>query len=135
MRTNLIQGDPSQLVLTFDELLRRTPFAERMREILHLLEQNYRSPVDMEFTLHLTSDGGEPKLRITILQCRPQSHLLPTETAQVPLDLPKDDIVFSTHFVVPQGYLEKIDYVLFVDPEKYFALQTMDQRRGCPSGG
>jgi hypothetical protein len=130
MRTNLIQGDPSQLVLTFDELLRRTPFAERMREILHLLEQNYRSPVDMEFTLHLTSDGGEPKLRITILQCRPQSHLLPTETGQVPIDLPKDDIVFSTHFVVPQGYLEKIDYVLFVDPEKYYALQTIDQRRG-----
>jgi hypothetical protein len=131
MRTNLIQGDPNRLVLTFDELLRRTHFAERMREILHLLEQNYRSPVDMEFTLHVTGDAGEPKLRITILQCRPQSHLLPTETAQVPVDLLKEDIVFSTHFVVPQGYLDRIDFVLFVEPEKYFALPTLDQRRAA----
>jgi hypothetical protein len=131
MRSNLIQGDTSRLVLTFDELLRRTPFAERMREVLHVLEHNYRSPVDMEFTLHLDIQNGEPKLRITILQCRPQSHLLPTETAQVPVDLPKEDIIFSTHFVVPQGYLDRIDYVLFVEPEKYFALTTMEQRRAA----
>jgi hypothetical protein len=131
MRTNLLQGDTDRLVLTFDELLRRTPFADRMREILQLLEHNYRSPVDMEFTLHLVIDNGEPKLRITILQCRPQSHLLPTESAQVPVDLPKEDIIFSTHFVVPQGLLDKIDYVLFVEPEKYFALHTLEQRRAA----
>jgi hypothetical protein len=131
LRTNLVQGDTNRLVLTFDELLRRTPFAERMREILHQLEHNYRSPVDMEFTLHLIMDNGEPQLRITILQCRPQSHLLPTETAQVPLDLPKEEIVFSTHFVVPQGHVDKIDYVLFVEPEKYFALNTLELRRAA----
>ncbi|HSV86545.1 MAG TPA: PEP/pyruvate-binding domain-containing protein, partial [Levilinea sp.] len=131
LRTNLVQGDSSHLVLTFDELLRRTGFAERMREILHLLEQNYRSPVDLEFTLHLVTDGDEPKLRITILQCRPQSHLLPAETVQVPVDLPKEDIVFSTHFVVPQGYVDRIDYVLFVEPEKYFALITLELRQAA----
>ncbi|MEN4042952.1 MAG: PEP/pyruvate-binding domain-containing protein [Anaerolineaceae bacterium] len=129
LRTNLVQGDASQLVLTFDELLRRTVFAERMREILHLLEQNYRAPVDLEFTLHLVTDGDEPKLRIAILQCRPQSHLLPAETVQVPVDLPKEDIVFSTHFVVPQGYVDRIDYVVFVEPQKYFALNTLDLRQ------
>jgi hypothetical protein len=131
MRSNLLQGDASRLVLTYDELLKRTPFAERMREVLHVLEHNYRSPVDMEFTLHLDIENGEPKLRITILQCRPQSHLLPTETAQVPVDLPKEDIIFSTHFVVPQGHLDRIDYVLFVEPEKYFALKTMELRRAA----
>ena len=48
-----MDGDTDRLVLTFEELLRRTPFAERMRQMVSTLEVNYHSPVDLEFTLHL----------------------------------------------------------------------------------
>ncbi len=130
LRTNLAPADPSRLVLTFDELLKRTPFAERMREMLSLLERSYRAPVDVEFTLEIKDPGsGHPNLSITIVQCRPQSHLVATEQAPIPTDLPEGDTVFSTFFVVPQGLIEGVEYVLFVPPEDYFALASITERK------
>ncbi len=125
LRTSLLQAKPSQVVLNFDELLRRTPFAERMREMLQVLEKNYKSPVDIEFTLHIQdAESGKPRLVIDLLQCRPQSHLILTERVSLPADLPSADIVFSTRFVVPQGHIPRVDYVIYVPPEGYFALPT-----------
>jgi hypothetical protein len=129
LQSSILDGDPSHLVLTFDELLRRTPFAAQMREILQVLERTYQSAVDLEFTIRL--DGistGKPQIHINILQCRPQSQLKETEQEPLPTDLREDDIVFSTHFVVPQGYVKKVDYVLFVPPEGYFALKSQNER-------
>jgi hypothetical protein len=130
LRTNVIDGDLKRLVLTFDELLKRTSFAENMRAILHHLEANYHSPVDIEFTLSITHDHtGKPQVCVTILQCRPQAHLI--ETAQVPwpVDLPREDIILSTRFVVPQGYIERVDYVMFVPPVAYHSLPSEQARR------
>jgi hypothetical protein len=125
LHSNVLNGDPHRLTLTFDELLRRTNFAERMRTFLHLLESNYDSPVDMEFTLTLRpAENGKVDPCITILQCRPQSYLMDTAKVPWPVDLAPQDVIFSTRFVVPQGYLERIEYVMFVSPEGYFALPT-----------
>jgi hypothetical protein len=130
LRSSLLDGDPRSLVLTFDDLLRRTPFAERMRELLTLLERNYHSPVDIEFALRLDKpETGKPELRIAILQCRPQSHLVVTEQVPIPPDLSRVDIVFSTRFVVPQGHIDQVKYVVFVPHEGYFALPTAEARR------
>jgi len=129
LRSSLIGGDPKQLVLTFEELLRRTNFAELFRGMLKHLERMYLSPVDMEFTLSIEeSDSGKPTVCINLLQCRPQSHLADTEQEPLPTDLREDQIAFSTHFVVPQGYIPRVDYVIFVPPEEYFALKTQDER-------
>ncbi len=129
LRSSVMDGDPSKLVLTFEELLRRTPFAEQMRNILQTLERCYRTPVDVEFTLHLNNlQSGQPSICINILQCRPQSHLLDTEQEPLPTDLRQDDIVFITHFVVPQGYVRRVDYVVFISPEAYFSLPTLNDR-------
>jgi len=129
LRTSLVSGDPRRLTLTFDDLLRRTPFAERMREILRILERSYRGPVDLEFTLRLEAlDGGQPRLCLTLLQCRPQSQLQSTEQISMPSGLRREDIVLSTHFVVPRGFLKQIDYVVYVSPEGYFTLPTQNDR-------
>jgi hypothetical protein len=129
LRSSMLDGSIKQLVLTFDELLRRTPFAERMRAILKTLETNYNSPVDLEFTLRLEKlEQSRPQVSITLLQCRPQSSLLPTESATLPVNLHPDDVIFSTRFVVPEGLLSKIDYVVYVPPVEYFALPTMEMR-------
>ena len=46
----------------------------------------------------------------------------------MPADLNKADIVFSTRFVVPQGHIDRVNYVVFVPHEGYFALQTAAER-------
>lgn len=121
--------DPNKLVLTYDELLRRTPFAERMRIILHSLEMAYHSPVDLEFTLHVESDStGRANLGITLLQCRPQSYLTETSVEPIPTGLKKDEIIFSTDFMVPQGSINDVEYVIYVSPKEYFALATANER-------
>jgi hypothetical protein len=129
LRSNVINGDPHRLVLTFDELLRRTVFAERMRTILQLLEKYYHAPVDVEFTLHLEDlASGRPALKITVLQCRPQSHLQATEQAALPVNITPKDIIFSTRFVVPEGTVANIEYVVFVPVEGYLSLPNMEAR-------
>ena len=130
LRSSLIEGDPHNLTITYDELLRRTPFAAQMRSMLEILENTYHSPVDMEFTLKVNmANSGRPELAISILQCRPQSHLVETSQVYLPAKLPDEDILFSTRFVVPQGSIDGINYVLFVPPEGYFALPTLEDRQ------
>jgi hypothetical protein len=129
LRSALLDGSVKQLVLTFDDLLRRTPFAERMRSILQVLERNYNSPIDLEFTLRLEHlERTKPEIIITLLQCRPQSSLIPTESASLPVNLQPEDIIFSTRFVVPEGLLARIDYVVYVQPKHYFSLPSMEAR-------
>jgi hypothetical protein len=122
-------SDPKRLVMTFDELLRRTPFAERMRIILHSLELAYHSPVDLEFTLHVDTDkNGKPNLSITLLQCRPQSYLAETSVEPIPVKIAEKELIFSTDFMVPQGQMQAIDYVVYVEPKEYFKLATNNER-------
>jgi hypothetical protein len=128
IRSTVIK-DPMRLVLTFDELIRRTPFAERMRTILHSLEMAYHSPVDLEFTLQVETDpAGKADLFITLLQCRPQSHLSETSVEPIPTSLKESDILFSTDFMVPQGIIQKVEYVIYVSPKEYFKLATANER-------
>jgi len=129
IHSTVMDGDPQKLVLTFEEMLRRTPFAKVMKDILQTLERSYNSPVDMEFTVHLHDNGsGKADLCINVLQCRPQSHLFDTVQEPLPTDLRDEDIIFSTHFVVPEGFIPAVDYVVFVAPEEYFNLPTLEDR-------
>ena len=121
--------DPRKLVLTFDELLRRTPFADRMKSILRSLETAYHAPVDVEFALRVNArSSGKPSLAIAVLQCRPQSHLVETEVEHFPKNLDEKDILFLSEYMVPQGMISSVDYVVYVVPEVYFALPSNIER-------
>ena len=92
--------------------------------MLQILEKNYGSPVDTEFTLRVVNpDSLKPEVEIVLLQCRPQSHLRDNE-ACLPKNLAEEDIIFSTPCMAPEGRVEDIQYVVFVTPEGYFALPT-----------
>lgn len=120
---------PEKLVITFEGLLARTPFAARIRDALHLLETHYGSPVDTEFTVEIIEPYSQhPDVRITLLQCRPQSHIQDANEIQLPRDLKDEDIIFATHRMVPQGIVENIRYVLFVTSEGYSKLSTPAER-------
>jgi hypothetical protein len=93
------------------------------------LETHYESPVDTEFTIEvLEPDAQKPDVRITLLQCRPQSHIQETSQAKLPRELLEKDIIFSTQRMVPQGVIQGIRYVLFVSPEGYFNISTQAER-------
>jgi hypothetical protein len=127
MRSNMVE--PEKLVITYEGLLSRTPFPSRMREALKLLETHYDSPVDTEFTLEILKPNTiNPDVQITLLQCRPQSHIKETNQAKLPRELLEQDIIFSTQRMVPQGLVEEIRYVLFVSPEGYFSISTEAER-------
>jgi hypothetical protein len=128
MHTSILDGDTSQLVITFDEMLRRTPMAGRLREMLNLLEEHYHSPVDTEFTLNIVDPYSvQPEVNFCLLQCRPQSHLKEKKSI-FPTSLNPADVIFSTRRIVPEGQVDSIHYVLFVTPEGYFALKSPAER-------
>ena len=124
VRSTFFEGDVDQLVLTFDGLLGRTPLADYMRSILNLLEDKYQRPVDTEFALYITDpDSLNPGIKIALLQCRPQSQAEQSDV-RLPDNLQEENIIFSTRRMVPHGHVRKIQYVLYVSPEGYFALPT-----------
>jgi len=127
IRSSMVDLD--KLVFTFDGLLNRTPFAKHIREVLQLLEKHYNAPVDTEFTVEVLEPHTQtPKVSISLLQCRPQSHIHDQTVTRLPSELKDDDIIFSTHRMVPQGSINGIRYVLFVEPRGYFSLENQTKR-------
>jgi hypothetical protein len=128
MRSMFFDGKPDQLILTFDELFRRTSLAGRLTKMLQILETHYHSPVDTEFTVQVVDPSAlRPEIHIALLQCRPQSHLNESE-ARLPKNLDDQDILFSTRRMAPRGRVSDIRYVVFVSPEDYYALPTQAAR-------
>ncbi|MCX8063145.1 MAG: PEP/pyruvate-binding domain-containing protein, partial [Anaerolineales bacterium] len=112
------------LVITFDELFRRSRIAQRMSRLLQILQEQYHSPIDLEFALQIREqETGQVDAQIVILQCRPQSSIK-DEMRKLPETISEGDIVFSTPRMAPRGYISDIRYVLFVSPREYFALPS-----------
>jgi hypothetical protein len=125
----VMKSDIPAMAITFHHMLQRTPFVRLLSETLRLLEQHYHTAVDVEFTVQIPDPSApSPDIRISLLQCRPQSSMETTAKAQLPEKLSDDQVIFSSRFVVPQGFVENIRYVIFVPPENYFALPTESAR-------
>ena len=116
-----------ELVLTVNNLIRRTNMAEMMREALHHLETHYKTPVDMEFTIQLNKIDGKVVPKLYILQCRPQSQLQDQQVS-MPSEVDEKRVVFRTGRVAPHGHVKGISKVVFVSPEAYFGLPTPQER-------
>lgn len=128
IRSRLVDAEPSQLILTFEDLLRRTPFPERMRNILNVLENEYKSPVDIEFIIDIVNQDEKPEIKLSLIQCRPLSYMKDEGRADIPKNIEPDDVVFSSSIMVAGGWLEEIDYVMFVPPESYFSIPSQSAR-------
>ena len=120
--------DPKSLILTFDGILQRGPFVPLMKTVLNHLEEQYEQHVDIEFAISLTPENGTPKLTFHLLQCRPQNQWSgdSREIQSIPTDLPaQDKILFCTR-MVPQGHVSQIEYIIYVDSEAYYKLNTLE---------
>lgn len=107
-----------ELVITFDEILRRTNFAEAFRTILDHLEAQYGQPVTIEFTAKAKAPGTE--LHIGLLQCRPFSGHDFSDEIRVPENIPREDQIFISNQLIPHGLVTNIQYMVYIDPEIFF---------------
>jgi len=110
---------PENLVLTFDNLLKNTDFVKVMKAILKKLEHHYERPVDIEFTVQLIPEYPKPKFKIFLLQCRPLSNREWVTDIVVPKNIPSENQLFSANRLVPQGIVDKVKYIIYVDPLRY----------------
>lgn len=116
--SNASLGDSSKFVLTFDKLTQDRKFADLMRCALKRLEKLYKTPVDMEFVVEVSLENGRRHYQLNIVQCRPLSERQ-QGGVKIPSDIPKEDILFTAHKLIPDGKAEDIRYVVFVNPETY----------------
>ncbi len=125
----IFESEISKLAITFEGFLSKTQFPNLLRKIMGLLEEHYRTAVDVEFTAEIVNpEAPEPQIKISLLQCRPQSRLQEAKSIPSSKDLRAENIVFSSNFLVPQGYLSNIRFVVFVSPEAYYALPSVMAR-------
>lgn len=111
--------DPDDLLLTFNTLTKNQGFVTLMRDALMQLEQTYNAPVDIEFALRIVRNRPKTTFELCLLQCRPLSQRSDGERVYLPKDMPRERILFTENRFVPNGKVEEIRYLVFVDPEKY----------------
>ncbi len=114
----LAQLDPSELVVTFDGLL-RSPFPRELKSMLDILEEGLGEPVDVEF-----AHDGES---FFMLQCRALSRGASAQRVEVPLEVPEKDKVFTANRYVQMGQARDLEYVVLIDPRDYERLETREQ--------
>jgi hypothetical protein len=110
--------DPSEgsPVVTFEGLLRDTPFLSRMRSLMALLRDRLEMPVDIEFAC----DGRD----FYLVQCRAQSFVAEAAPAAIPRDVPPERVLFSTRRFVSNGRVPDLTHIVYVDPDGYLELKT-----------
>jgi len=113
----MAQFEPSELVVTFDGLL-RSDFPACLKSMLDLLEEGLGEPVDIEF-----AHDGE---NLFMLQCRALSLGSSAPRVPVPANVDSDDQIFSANRYVQMAQSLNIEYVVLVDPRDYEKLPTRE---------
>ena len=119
-------GDRRQYwLLTFEKLLTDTFFVQDMQRILKTLEEDYRYPVDVEFTVNFTKDG---KFLINLLQCRPLQTKSPQPEVQTPSNIKPDKILFQCQGYFMGGSIARdIKRIIYVRPQGYESLPLVQK--------
>jgi pyruvate,water dikinase len=113
-----VHWDPSNnaAIVTFEGLLRNTPFIPRLRALMALLKERLEMPVDIEFAC----DGRD----FYLLQCRAQSFIADAAPSVIPRDIPADRVLFSTRRFVSNGRVPDFTHIVYIDADGYQQLPT-----------
>jgi hypothetical protein len=114
-------------VLTFDHLLRNTPFVADMREMLKTLQDVYDQPIDVEFTANVVDDN---RYVINLLQCRPfqvrEAGTIPKPSTRI---LPEQMILQAHGAVIGHSRTGTIDRIIYVAPSVYGRLPLNERHQ------
>jgi hypothetical protein len=120
--------DAHHLILTFNRLVQDRKFVNLMRHALARLERVYQTPVDIEFTVDIKPDYPETDYCLNLLQCRPLTERVAGEAVSIPEEIPEEDVVFRTFELIPDGRVEGVRYLIFVDPLNYRQIRETTTR-------
>ena len=101
-------------------LVKNQELMGQIKMIMQLLEEEYSQPVDIEYTINL-ADNGE--YLINLLQCRPLQAFRDTGMAEIPEDIPEENIILE-NVGASMGRSRKlaIDRIVYVDPVAYYQM-------------
>jgi hypothetical protein len=117
--------DKEYWILTLDNLFNDNALVDSFRKILKALEDAYQYPIEIEFTINFTNDNT---FKINLLQCRPLQARGLGQKVDMPAHVNAKNMLFDS-----QGYFlggnisQKIDWVIYVDPQKYTELTLSDK--------
>ena len=105
------------IVTTCSNLLSKKEIVTALSAIMQTIEENYKNPVDIEYTINVSKKGD---FMINLLQCRPlQVKGSRSIKVNIP-EVPRKDVFFSITGGAMGGPANIIvDYVVVVDPQKY----------------
>ncbi len=109
--------DQDAWIITFDELLSKSPFTKVMQNMLHKLETIYQYPVDIEFTVNFRKNGA---FQINLVQCRPLQTMGVETRIEFPENVEADTILFRSEGKFMGGSIfQSIQRIIYVDPKGY----------------
>ena len=111
-----VDFEKDYFIITFEGLIARTPFLNKIHTVLKVLEQTLETPVDIEFA----SDGDD----FYLLQCRPQSFSVESTPADIPRDVSPDKTIFTANRYISNGTVSNNTHIVYVDPEYYSKLSS-----------
>ncbi len=114
--TRGVDFEHQECIVTFEGLISRTPFLKQVEAILKTLQEALGYPVDIEFA----HDGAN----FYLLQCRAQSYGEDSAAAEIPSDIPNDEVIFTAKRYITNGLVSDITHIVYVDPILYNQLAT-----------
>lgn len=101
-------------------LVANAPLMDHMRRMLKCIQEEYKYPIDTEFTINISENG---EYSIDLLQCRPLQVQKGKSGSVVPDDVPEERILLES-FGASMGISKTstLDLIVYVDPIKYYEL-------------
>ncbi len=117
--------EKDQRILTFDPFLTTTPFIDVMSALLKRLENAYRYPVDIEFTVNFNQPGD---IQINLLQCRPFQTIGMGGSQPFPENVTEENTLIRMDGRFMGGNIaQPISMIIFVDSESYTRLSISEK--------
>lgn len=108
-------------------IVRKDELMSQMRDILGVLQREYRHPVDIEFTINFDESGDYV---INLLQCRPLQVYQDMEELHMPEDIVGRNILFECRkSAMGLSREEKLDLIVYVDPVRYYSMPYQEKSK------
>jgi pyruvate, water dikinase len=111
--------------ISFETLIGKTDFVDRMSDMLSTLQEGYGHPIDIEFSANFHADRT---YSINLLQCRPMLGRGDGVAAELPTDIDEADRVLEALGPVI-GFSREVpvDRIIYVRPSTYSELVLKDR--------
>ncbi len=124
---SLMNATSQNIILTFNNLIKKTDMIKIMDGILTRLEKAWGQPVDIEFTAVVDTNGD---VRINVLQCRPlRLPRIPDSPTALPKIFDAKNVLFKSNRIVSGGIVDAIRYVIYIDSGKYDEIESISMKK------